>query len=270
MGIDYANPYQLDDEVEFLTGAGRNWVDCVNAGFSRCRANIVHLLGAGTQVEERWTQHALEHFAADEMGLVTPLVVSASEPARIISAGVRYGLGGSRFVVTRATQGASNLAPSSTAGFYRLEMLARLGGYSSAVGDEYADLDLALRAAAAGWRIASEPRSRVFGRLLPPPTREFRSGRCAEQFFWRHLPNRRTAFALAGHAVGIAGEILSSAVRPGNLLHCVGRLGAIWPAREIRPDLSNVAIQDEALTANLLGMRANVPPPHPPMRRRVA
>ena len=130
-------------------------------------------------------KHALEHFAADEMGLVAPLVVNASEPARMHLGGRSVWLGrlDESWSRARRKERATWPAPAQSAGFYRLEMLARLGGYSSAVGDELADLDLALRAAAAGWRIASEQRSRVLGRPLSPPTREFRSGRCAEHFF---------------------------------------------------------------------------------------
>jgi hypothetical protein len=270
LGIDYSNPYRLDDEIDFLNGAGVNWVDCVNAGVAHCRAEVVHVLGAGTQVEDQWTRHALERFEDDDIGVVTPVVMSAHELAKVVLAGLRCGWGGSRVAVARTTDQRVDLAPSTTAGFYRLEMLSNLGGFSPAVGDEYADLDLALRAAAAGWQISQEPRSRVYGRPLPPHVRGFRSGLCAERFFWRHAQTGGAGMTLTLHGVRVAGELAASLWRPRNLLHCVGRLGGLWPAREIRHEVTSATMRQEQLTADHLDDSASPPIPHRENQRRVA
>jgi hypothetical protein len=231
LGIEYANPYQLDDEVQILAAAGRSWVECVNSGLARCRADLVHVLTAGTLVESGWTKPALVHFAKRETGLVAPLVVDAHDPSRVLLAGLRRGVGGTRRCV-RAAAGDERRgqAPSSIAGFYRMPMLAKLGGFSAAVGDEYADLDLALRAAAAGWQTTVEAKSRVFHAGLPRMARSVRSGMGAERFFWRHLPADGRGAALAAHAITVAAELLAGAWRPRNVMHTLGRLAGWWPA----------------------------------------
>lgn len=268
LGIEYSNPYQLDDEVEFLPDAGRSWVQCVNAGLARCRAGVVHVLGAGTQIEDQWTRHALGHFEADEIGLVAPLVLNAQDPTRVVLSGIRYGWGGSRVVASRMLEKQRDVAPSSIAGYYRLDMVTRLGGFSTAVGDELADLDLALRAKAAGWRMACEPRSRVYSPPLPPTVRGLRSGLYAERFFWRHARHHHRILALAGHGTRIAGEMAAGLWKPSNVLHCIGRLGAIWPAHDLRHEFPGIVMPQEA-GADLLGL-PTTPKTDSATRRRVA
>jgi hypothetical protein len=240
LGIDYTNPYELDDEVEFFPGAGSGWVQCVNAGLTRCRADVVHILAAGTRALSGWTTPAVAHFSCRETGLVTPWVSDAAEE--------------------------SALAPSGIAGYYRLRMLAELGGFSASVGDQYADLDLALRAAAAGWRTVNEPRSKLHWRAPPPLVRSLRTGLEAERFFWRHLPVRGRAKTLAAHALGLAGEIVTSLWRPRNLLHLAGRLGGCRPAHEVRQEIPYSAEDSRELRRRERTRRA----PATTARRRVA
>ena len=116
-------------------------------------------------------------------------------------------------------------------------MLARLGGFSPAVGDEYADLDLAFRAADAGWHTACEAKSKVFYSRIPRPARNFNSGISAERFFWRHLPASGRGRAMAAHVACIAGELLSCVWRPRNAMQVLGRLAGWWPAPAQCPPL---------------------------------
>jgi hypothetical protein len=151
------------------------------------------------------------------------------------------------------------------AGSYRLETLAQLGGFSSAVGQELTDLDLALRALAVGWEAVAEPTARVFGEPLAAPNRGFGSGRAAERFFWRHLSSRNKGPAVAGHAIRILGELAIGVVRPRMLLHCLGRLAAVWPGRDNCAELPLHQHPAPSLLGLPIGATAE-----PGTRRRVA
>jgi hypothetical protein len=129
---------------------------------------------------------------------------------------------------------------------------------------------LALRAAAAGWQMAHEPRSRVYGRpFLASHVRGFCSGLYAERFFWRHAQSGGAGMTFTLHGVRIAGELAASLWRPRNLLHCVGRLGGLWPAREVRCELISATMRREP-SADHLEQSASPPILHRESRRRVA
>ena len=93
----YEDPYLLEDEVRFVDAPdGASWVDSINLGVQRARAEIVHLLGCGSQVCEGWSDVIGPHFERSEVASVAPLVAWAKGPAAV--AGVRMPPGGRRVV----------------------------------------------------------------------------------------------------------------------------------------------------------------------------
>ena len=60
---DYDDPYALSDEVSFLaTPPGTGLLTLINTGLRYAQGEIIHLLLCGAEVEEGWTESALQHF----------------------------------------------------------------------------------------------------------------------------------------------------------------------------------------------------------------
>ncbi len=237
----YADPYGLRGEVRFLQVSGTPQItDLLNSGIEAARGEIVHTLACGTSVEEGWTDSVLPHFEDEEVASVTPLLVDQRDPSHVVTAGVGHSSLGSRVLLgkgklSRECRGlASRIqGPVLAAGFYRRSLLAAMGGFSTALGDELADLDLALSAKALGLCTTLETGSRILANedvaltLSPRNPRSFLAGRQAERLFWRHR-NMHGSLAVAMHPVAILGETivnLTSLAGIGRLLgRCVAAL----------------------------------------------
>jgi hypothetical protein len=114
------------------------------------------------------------------------------------------------------------LGPTCWSGFYRrAAVLDLLGGFSRAVGDRFADVDLALRMQYIGLRCVSEPRSRVVTTSTGENRASFGYQRAAERLFWRNRVTAPASGALLRHTAFVAGEVLRNAIRPTAVL---GRL----------------------------------------------
>lgn len=232
----YDDPYQLADEVRFVTARrGANWAQCANAGLQASRAPIVHLLHAGVEATEGWTDAAVAHFDDPRVASVTPLLLDAQKPDRVLSAGVSYRMGGVRRDVGESLGRVQHpsatrtvLGPGRLAGFYRKSILAEItGDFATALGASAADVDLALRLRQAGGTNVVETGSRlmVSPALLQPPGGEFRRALEAERLFWRNVPLHGWGKSLAAHAATLLLSLVASAVRPWRLpLHLSGRL----------------------------------------------
>lgn len=214
---DYDDPYELEDEVRFVAARhGATWAESCRQGIEETTAEFVHLLMPGVEVTTDWADHALRHFAAADVGAVAPLVLDAKKPRRIISAGVaqtrRRLIAGTR----SADQGTVKLpktialGPSCLAGFYRRAYLVALGSLEPKLGDDWADLDLALRSQAAGLRTVVATDSLV---TAPRPQRvssAFRRGLCQERLLARHAPSLGKALLsrLLALPLGLVSRIL--------------------------------------------------------------
>lgn len=225
----YGDPYELGDEVRFVrTQLGMRCM--LSAAFAVARAEIVHVVQSGVDVDEGWTTPALYHFEDPSVGSVAPLVQMTTTSE--IVAGVGYSAGGHRNVVRGGS--AENLrldkvvGPSMLAGFYRRSAIDYAGGIESMVGDSLLDVDLALSLKAAGYRACVEPTStvRAVGET-EPVTSAFREGREAELVFWRHATKTGLARSLAPHVLALVGSFLADLPHP----RCLGRLAgqaAAW------------------------------------------
>jgi hypothetical protein len=218
---DYADPYGLEGEVQFLrVRRGAGWAECANAGLAACRGPIVHLLAAGCQVADGWCDVALTHFADPRVASVAPLVRTlGGEPGTV---GVGYLPGGARRLIPAdAPEGV--VGPSRVAGFFRREVVVAAGGWSTAVGDAYADVDLGLTLAACGLLAAVEPRAQLTHSSSLPES-AFRQGLGAERTFWRSAAGQGWLRELAWHPWVVAIDALSALPRLRILPKLAGRL----------------------------------------------
>ena len=192
----YPDPYSLGGEVLFTHVQTRSLVDLINDAVQTASGDIIHLLACGTEVREGWTLPALRHFADPSVAAVSPLVLRRDAPGKMETMGVRYRAGGERISVGHDLPIPDHrafadvvLAPSLLAGFYSRDLLLALGGFSRDVGDDLADVDLALALHDLGYNSHLEPKCQVVaapaeknGALLGAIGRGWR----AEKLFWRH------------------------------------------------------------------------------------
>jgi hypothetical protein len=202
----YNDPYRLQGEIQFLQAPqGTGLVDCVNLGIAATNAQIVHLLTTGYEVDHHWTEHALAHFEDACVAAVTPLIYDRSNDGQLLAAGMGYGQGGKK-IICRSTPTAndsslSSVGPLLQAAFYRKCALQSLGALPTAVGDELADVDVALSLHSTGWRTALEPGCRVFAPSVAEgsPT-GFLSGLRSERLYWRHFADVGSITEILAHA----------------------------------------------------------------------
>ena len=158
---DYVDPYELADEVSFVEApAGAGAAACLSAAMERIRSPIVHWLAPGARVSEDWCEAPLGHFRRTDVASVSPVVLDLADERRVLTCGVGYHVEGVRkhlcqgLEASLVSQPPRGLAgPSRIAGFYRCDVKGGLS-FEECVGDEFADVDLALRLKANGYRCA--------------------------------------------------------------------------------------------------------------------
>lgn len=72
----YSDPFDLGDEVEFVTARSSNLVDLVRDASKATTAPIVHVLGTGMKVNDGWMSDAFDRFEDSEIAAVTPTLVN--------------------------------------------------------------------------------------------------------------------------------------------------------------------------------------------------
>ena len=233
----YDDPYQLRDEVRFIAAPGKRSVAAlVNAGIAAARGEVINVAPAGVEVEENWSEPALAHFADPEVGSVCPLIIHAEERTTIATLGVGYRTGGARISIgadeplPRQRQLAARvIGPSAMGGFYAREVVAACGGFCVDLGDELADVDLALSLAHLGFRTVFEPASVMTATkaALGDAPAGFTHGRAAERLFWRHAAEQGWIAALPLHLLVVAQSLLGKLLAPRALGELLGRLAAL-------------------------------------------
>jgi GT2 family glycosyltransferase len=226
----------------------RGFCEAVNAGLRTATGEIVELLNDDTEVTPGWAARALRCFDDPAVAAVAPLVLWASDPRRVDSAGDRYFVGGIAGKRGHGEPlGVAHLRPgpvfgaSGSSAFYRREVLLRVGGFPD-FGAYFEDVDVAFRLHRAGYRVLYAPASRVLHRVSSsygrPRRRLLEQQSCNEErVFWRNLPGRVLWRALPVHA----GVLLAKAFRRwrcGELmpfvcgrLRLLGELPALWRHR---------------------------------------
>lgn len=238
----YDDPYQLSDEVRFVVVPVPTTAEMLQAAVRLCRAPIMHVLAAGVEVNDGWTEAALEHFCDDRIAAVAPLVLRRRGEALVCSAGIDYAASGRR---RRRGCGAACesyaattdvLGPSATAAFYRCDALERLPqAFAADVTDRLYDVDTALELKSAGYRAVFEPRSVVYREAaVGAETSAFAFGRGAERLFWRNAPVVGLLRSLAAHPPAALVELFDDAPVGAKLRRLLGRIAALTEVRRYR------------------------------------
>lgn len=244
----YDDPYQLAEEgdVQLLEAPRRaTLVDCWNFGVRQAGAPVVHLLRPGVEVTAGWADAALAPFADPAVAAVASVVLDAEDPQRVMHAGVDYRCGGRRLDAHAGSSLAEVcqadpevLGATCIAGFFRTSLWEDLGGLCPAVGEEFCDVDFALRLYQAGYRSEVACDSQVLKRWSRPAKRGFRSGRTAERLFWRNVPVYGWSRSLTRHAFTLAHDAAAALLYPSVAAEMLGRmsllLGVPWIARHHR------------------------------------
>jgi hypothetical protein len=232
---DYADPYGLTGEVDFLRCPDPpSLVGLINAGLKQAAGEIVHVLACGLESTEGWTEPALAQFADPAVAAVAPVVTNVSG-VKVVSAGMRYSVGGRRCVrrnrgLLASSEGQRSLsigAPTLPVGFYRRDVLVAFGGFNLAAGDHLADAVLAVFLQDLELRTAIEPASRIVQVIDPLALASdsgYLRGRINEQLFWRTAGRTGLLRALPWHVLEVARDLPA----------LIGRLAALvdWGAAD--------------------------------------
>jgi len=222
LACPYDDPWNIREEVRFVQAPdSAGLVACTNLGIAASAAPVIHVLAAGCRATPGWTDHPLQRIAGGEAAAVVPLGVTAEEPGKILSAGIRVTRGGRRIAIVpgrRAYRGGSfepnSVVPSGPAleaGFWRADVLATAGpGFPAACGDSHADADLAAALASLGEPVVLEHRSRVIWAAARPRATPFAAGLAAERLFWRSLAQGGILSRLARHIAEVARDAVTS------------------------------------------------------------
>lgn len=239
---DYADPYELRGEVRFLEQPLETpLVELLNAGLDRVRGELLHVLMPGQAVQEGWTEEPVAAFDDPRVGSISPVVVSAADPHKVLHCGVGYGVGGARWLVgagrtlqALAARPLQAVGPSLTAAFYRTDAVCSLDGFSVAVGEALTDVDLALGLHAVGYTTGVSLSSVVRSEL--PALREassFQAGREAELLFRRHARHLGLVRSLLAHPLTVLVRALGDLPHPGAVTQLLGRAAAWREGRSV-------------------------------------
>jgi hypothetical protein len=235
----YNDPYSLQGEVRFIeaefTPAQESLVGLLNLAVEEAQGEVLHLVGCGLEVIENWTEAALEHFCDPEVAAVSPAIVK-TERQSLVAAGIYWSLGGSRRVVSDGRvieRGSGRLrsriqGPTLTAAFYRRDVIAALGGFDAQMGDQLADVSMALDIQALGRLHVCEPASRLVevSHRQDSLAAGFTAGRASERLFWRHAHQRGISASLAMHGCSVAAGAIFD--RPSRFLTSLAGRSLAW------------------------------------------
>jgi hypothetical protein len=262
----YTDPYALRGEVQFVESPATSLVELLNAALDATSGEVVHILGCGLEASEGWTSPALKHFDDQDVAAVSPVVLSADHET-IMAAGIRWSMGGARHVVTDRriiSRGSGRLrakilGPLLTAAFYRRDVLVALGGFETTLGDELADVGLALAIQSLGRLHVAEPASQLrhLAGQMRSPLPGFTAARSAERLFCRFAAAHGWTPALALHSLTIAGDSIRQAPRLSMLQSLAGRASAWLEIGALSTYEQRLTAANERLT-ELAELRASV------------
>ncbi|MDY0166062.1 MAG: glycosyltransferase family 2 protein [Thermoguttaceae bacterium] len=228
----YDDPYELHKEVSFVASRpDAGLVGGIYRGLLASEAPVVHVLACGMAVAPGWTDAAMPHFDDPQVGAVAPLVLSAGQPHRVVSAGLRYKCSGrvrrlsEGRLATRPPLRRQPCGPDARAAFYRRSALAAVAQWNEGRGLELMGIDLALALRHQGFRCELEPDCRVFaqGALTLPPA-AFRTGVEEARLFWRWASRCGWRRSVASHAAMLLTECLTGLLWPRNAVRAAGRM----------------------------------------------
>jgi hypothetical protein len=231
----YDDPYALRGEVNFIEVENDSLVEMLNAALDHASGEVLHIVGCGLETTESWIAPALAHFDDPDVAAVAPVVLTPDR-RQILSAGVRWSLGGARCVVNDQriiSPGSGRLrakiqGPALIAAFYRREVLEALDGFDTTVGDDLADVAMALAIHSLGWLTVCEPASQLVrdGDVPAAARGSFARSQAAERLFCRYAHERGVIASLMLHPGTIAADVVSHLLSPMLLTSLLGRAAA--------------------------------------------
>ena len=166
------------------------------------------------QASDGWLDSAMAYFDDPLVAAVAPAIFDAADPNQLIATGVAYRPDSGRIVCRSA---ADNSAPAQAptgpllqAAFYRKSVIDTLGGISAEVGDDLADIDLALTLRRAGWKVCGASECRVLATSLNFDERSdsFAASLQAERYYWRHAGDNGWFHRVLAHPLAAAIDVL--------------------------------------------------------------
>lgn len=189
-------------------GENRGFAAAVNAGISAARGEIVVLMNNDTEAEPHWLEALVRAIDEDpRVGSVASRMLAFSDPPRIDSAGVQFGLYASQ-IGEGAPDGAwfdeprEVFAACAGAAAYRREALDQVGGLDERYFAYFEDVDLGARLQLAGWRCMYAPEAviRHHGSATSnriPGRKFYLLMRNSLILFFQYAPRRRLVWAPA-------------------------------------------------------------------------
>ncbi len=228
----YKDPYSLKSEVEFVS-AGRDTglAGLINCGLRATEDEIVAVIRPGVELPDQWQTTIQPVFENDSIASVSPLIVNAGEPRKMVTAGVTTGrgcnrrlLGQDERIANRTLKRIKPLGPTSWAAFYRRNALAEFGSLDEQLDDHYLDLDLALGLKALGYKCVLQHHCRASIDRAFPILREatLPHGMSAGRALRRH----RTDGSLGDSVLSFAGDLVLGIARPWMFSHAMQRMSA--------------------------------------------
>jgi GT2 family glycosyltransferase len=219
-----------------------------NVGIQAACADVVELLNDDAEVTAGWANSALSIFSNPKVAAVAPLVLyreQGNETPRIDSAGDRYYLGGvagkrghGQPLQAEYLNAGSVFGASGSSGFFRRDVLLKVGGLPEQFGAYFEDVDLAFRLHRAGYEVRFEPRSRVYHHVSASygrPRRALleRQSLNEERVFWRNVPDSAMRAALPRHAAVLAAKAWKRWHEGGFVPFLCGRLRVLGETAEL-------------------------------------
>lgn len=223
LGCDYADPWNIRDEVRFVKAPARaGLVSCINLGIAASEGQVIHVLAAGWRATPGWADAALQQLESGAAGAVAPMAASDATSSRTTPTGVRCTRGG------RRVAGAGKpMAPALEASFWRADVLAVVGGaFSVACGDAFADADMGVALDRLGCPVIAEPSAVVVQGAARRRRAAFVAGLHAERLFWRSVGGRPLVPALCLHLIEVLRHSFARAPL-GTIPMLAGRLVAM-------------------------------------------
>ncbi len=236
----YDDPFELCDEVQFVTTSSASMVDLISAGVDSARGRFVHVLADGIRATTGWIDYALEKFEHHEVGVVTPIIRSGHTKT-IVAAG--WSDGRDRLCRPLA-DGRTEVSPSVAArcggpylqaSFWRRELIRSLcdafDGRDCSVQASYAYGQLI---ETSGWQnvVASDCSLISDTGMLPWETSTFGRGK-GLRAIRGHFHHRRDSQSLWSAAQAL----LSNALRPARYAESFGQAFAPFSAAQIADQL---------------------------------
>ena len=256
----YTDPWNVGGEgVKFFSfSANTPPLQALNETIHYAAAPIVHILYAGTDVSENWTQTPLEYFDDPRLGVVVPTVFDRRKTKRVFAKGTIFSRGGTLRTVRRSQLSEiqqATVIPHVSAAFFRKAALMQIGLLDSSFIPQLAYLDAAFLLQECGWTSVVDHRCRIFVRPnMLPTTSPFVWAKQLERLYFRWMGRQTSLWSIGTHLGAVFSDFWRHFPRLKAFQSLLGRLFGLASlaerntlARHLR-QIAEKPIVDELLT----------------------